>query len=302
MDARIWAMFWLFPGMAVSCSSSPQCEVDTDCPFPQVCLNNRCEGGLPDGGNGGESMPCTLNCPSGTSCTTERKESSTEMFCRDASGRKTGPARSYDEQGRLVAEYSYNQEGRLDGKINYYNEDGSVAMTGNYSNGKKQGTFTSYYPNGQKQSEVNYQNDVLDGPCKEWYENGNLQWEGQYKDGAYHGHWIYYYPSGNKEKEGDYNLNVQCGIWQFYYDSQSQCPSRTCQMESSGILIGFVECGQWLYYWPNGQKKAEGNYYGVTQEGKADRCGHWNEYDENGNVILSQDYNPCPDPLACETC
>ncbi|RME29669.1 MAG: hypothetical protein D6806_01060 [Deltaproteobacteria bacterium] len=300
--------------LAAGCSSGGsqvECETDKDCPWPKACIEGVCvggssgDGGTVDENTGSDTGPipdidCNLQCPAGTSCTSSGD--TLEMYCENGQGGKTGPARTYYPDGTLQAEYGYDENGQLHGDIATYYPDGTKASEGHFEHGKEHGTFTTYYPDGKKESEISYDNGVLQGPAKAWWPNGNLKYEGQFDQGMYAGHWIWYYESGNKEKEGDFVGGTECGPWTFYYDSATPCPANTCQVESTGHRQDGIECGAWQYFWPNGQKKAEGSYYGADQDGNAVKCGQWSEYDEAGTLMNTPVFDDCPAGGLCGSC
>lgn len=278
------------------------CGTDKDCPWPQACIDGICvggddggfDGGSDGGDGGGDEMQkdCDLDCPGSTSCIWDAQ--SLRMYCEDSSGNKVGPGRTYDENGNLFAEYSYNEDGQQNGDVTLYFEDGSVAATGHFTDGEEDGVFTSYYRNGEKESELTYVDGELEGPTRAWWPNNNLRYEGQYLNGLPSGPWIYYYESGNKEKEESYLGGILCGAWVSYYDDLSLCPDRTCQIDQQGARDGGFECGPWQCFWENGNPKADGSYFGVSSDGDALRCGPWTEYDQSGQVVESPPCDACP--------
>ena len=67
--------------------------------------------------------------------------------------------------------------------------DGSRG-TGSLKDGKLDGTVETYYENGQLREKGPFKDGVPDGPTEGYYENGQLWMKGTYKDGEKCGEWL----------------------------------------------------------------------------------------------------------------
>ncbi|MBW1808194.1 MAG: toxin-antitoxin system YwqK family antitoxin [Deltaproteobacteria bacterium] len=197
-------VFW-----TISCSSgsSSQCEIDEDCPYPQVCINNQCIGGNGDGGDGQDGGDdgvdrfdpnCTLNCPVGSQCIKDGDD----MWCEDGSGDKQGPYVERDINGNILIEGQY-EDGEKEGTWNYYDENGNKVREEHYVDGVVHGPYKTWYPDGSVMIEANYQNGLLHGPYKSWYQNGQVEMEGEYNQGSPCGFWTYYNEDGSIDHTSD---------------------------------------------------------------------------------------------------
>jgi formylglycine-generating enzyme required for sulfatase activity len=125
--------------------------------------------------------------------------------------------------------------------------------------------------------EVNQQSGKNDGTTKkieEKYANGKPRvisggWIG--KNGfVLHGKEMWYYEDGAKQYEAIYNNGVLEGT-ETYWDNQGKI-KWTREHTPYGISV-------WTNYWPNGRKRSESTWWGLTATGPA------TEWDSNGKVL-----------------
>jgi antitoxin component YwqK of YwqJK toxin-antitoxin module len=165
--------------------------------------------------------------------------------------------------------------GIYDGPIKDYWMDGTLQMTGNYSNYLEDGIFTYFYKNGNKCAIVNMSNGekLLKGwdqkgnkICKNgngefiWYHfsNNSIHFRGSYKNGRHDGLWEEFNLEGKKIEEFDYHKGILLNSW----DENGINPLvvegngkyvrhyRNGNIKSSGELVnGLVEGECISYYW-----------------------------------------------------
>tara|TARA_B100000315_G_scaffold242395_1_gene264513 strand:- start:45 stop:350 length:306 start_codon:yes stop_codon:yes gene_type:complete len=70
--------------------------------------------------------------------------------------------------------------------------------------GKWDGLITEWYENGQKSYEATYKDGEQDGLATWWYENGQKEYEGTYKNESQVGEWIYYKKDGTVREVKEY--------------------------------------------------------------------------------------------------
>ena len=147
----------------------------------------------------------------------------------------------YQSKGRL-------KNGKYDGKVNYWYEDGQIKTERIYKDGKLVSqTDYLYYENGQEFAELNYKDGKKDGKWTFWYKNGRKDEESYYKDGDLVNETIF-----------KYNYLTGQITGQSYKDGKKD--------------------GKWTKWYKDGEKKYEKNY----KDGKKD--GKWTEWDENGQI------------------
>lgn len=82
---------------------------------------------------------------------------------------------------------------------------------GSIKNGKWDGAVVTYWDNGQLWYKQNYKNGMLDGVFISYNENGQLFAKGNHKNGKKEGPWVYYNEDGTifKLMTGTYKDNVK---------------------------------------------------------------------------------------------
>ena len=187
----------------------------------------------------------------------------------DSTGVKNGKWTEYYENGRIKIEQHFTNE-----QINLEN----VANKNSY--GKKTKTFSLFYPNGKLRFALSYSNDKIEnGLFIEYYPSGKKKNSGNLKNELRNDKWTEFYESGIVKSSGHFSSGnyTGCGVVPFtaYYE---------------------YKIGEWNYYYPNGEIKANGIYkYGLKNietncEGGANiNCGvltnEWSFYSDNGKEI-----------------
>ncbi|MDG1260604.1 MAG: hypothetical protein P8H59_01880 [Flavobacteriales bacterium] len=88
-----------------------------------------------------------------------------DQICTTDSVAYTGYYRTYHSNGQSKALYHFN-EGRLDQGVFFYNEDGSLAITGFYKGNKPDGLWQSWDSKGNVVSSARYDRGKKTG---EWF-------------------------------------------------------------------------------------------------------------------------------------
>ncbi len=83
----------------------------------------------------------------------------------------SGTIVSFFVPGKLKSRQSF-YEGREEGFLYTYYEDGSKDTQRFYHRGEKDSVNTGWWPNGNLRFEYHFTNGVYEGDFKEWYENG----------------------------------------------------------------------------------------------------------------------------------
>ena len=78
------------------------------------------------------------------------------------------------------------------------NYHGGKKYEANYKDGKLDGLVVSWHENGQKHTEANYKDGKLDGLWVVWNENGQKAVEANYKDGKEEGLETQWHPIGHR--------------------------------------------------------------------------------------------------------
>ena len=95
----------------------------------------------------------------------------------------TGVADKRYENWQKLSRTNY-KDGRMEGLLTAWFENGDKEMEGYYKEGKLNGPYiSSWYSNGQKEEENNWKDGKLDGLWSVWYENGEKGSEAIYRNG-----------------------------------------------------------------------------------------------------------------------
>ncbi|MBU1213496.1 MAG: hypothetical protein KJ587_19850 [Alphaproteobacteria bacterium] len=78
----------------------------------------------------------------------------------------------YWPSGRLKSKFSYNNNDKLHGSHESWDESGQLWVKSNYNNGQLDGLYESWYVNGQPWIKCNYNNDKAHGLYETWHEDG----------------------------------------------------------------------------------------------------------------------------------
>jgi hypothetical protein len=104
--------------------------------------------------------------------------------------------KEYYESGMILREYSFNNNGMIEGEMKFYDEDGNLREVFNYQNGIKEGNSKVFFANGKLQAENFYSNDLRNGVSKTYHENGNLNNEIEFSKGKMNGFYNSFYDDG----------------------------------------------------------------------------------------------------------
>jgi antitoxin component YwqK of YwqJK toxin-antitoxin module len=109
-----------------------------------------------------------------------------------------GPARYYDESGRMIGKRSF-ANGDLHGVFEDYHPTGRVSATGRYVDGKLQGDYRSFYESGELQCVTPFVDDQEQGTEKCYHRNGRLRSKLFYEAGKPEGPDSSWYDNGALE-------------------------------------------------------------------------------------------------------
>lgn len=99
---------------------------------------------------------------------------------------REGVSLSYHANGKLAIEVPY-RNGKIDGVLRSYDENGNLHETIGYLEGEEEGYSTIYYANGKKKKREVYHQGILNGVSEDWDELGRLVRQIPYENGQIHG-------------------------------------------------------------------------------------------------------------------
>ena len=137
-------------------------------------------------------------------------------------GKKT----EYYDDDVIKAEYTL-LNGKINGLLKFYDENGNLQKTTNYVNGIATGKVIEYKENGEKNAEYSMSNDMKNGLLT-FYENDKISFTTNYKNDIKSGQFTnYFYDDKNGKlvlKEyGNYLNDEKNGTWRtFYIDGKNE--------------------------------------------------------------------------------
>jgi antitoxin component YwqK of YwqJK toxin-antitoxin module len=160
--------------------------------------------------------------------------------------------------GPFTSEATF-QDGRLHGIWTIKDSHGQNAVQWSFDNGTRSGTWTWWHPNGQKRLEATYVGGILTGDVLEWDRDGKIVNKNTFVDGKCVIKTVGWYTLGQKRYEGTY---LRC----------PNMPQATYDWWNSKIATSAIpptgpdlQHGTWTEWYPNGNKKTEGQYdHGVA--------------------------------------
>lgn len=225
-------------------------------------------------------------------------------------GKREGKYTYYSASDVVAKEENY-KNGMLNGKTIIYDENGNIDKEIEYRDGKMNGLYIEYYPNGKIDNSVMFVDDVMNGPFKKYYEsgqieisssvkngnqdgvrvifaeNGNKISEETYVNGEPEGRYCEYDENGKKKVEGDRSNRHWNGLVTYYENGIPVKGIYYFHGMDSGDRVWYDKEGHKIKdyvwpnrteYYPNGNKKNEGNY-----DRSGVRMDYYIEYYENGN-------------------
>jgi antitoxin component YwqK of YwqJK toxin-antitoxin module len=99
----------------------------------------------------------------------------------------------FNKSGEL---YSINDSGNFDGKAKVYIE-GNKTFEGNFKNGRLDGWVLNYYNDGTVKSKYFYVNGKIDKTEYRYHANGKKSFKGTWRNGIWYGNQYYYNENGN---------------------------------------------------------------------------------------------------------
>jgi uncharacterized protein len=221
-----------------------------------------------------------------------------------------GIHRIYDETGKVISGYIYNNygamlgkgiidnEGKKEGVWTYFDEQGNIKSNGTYVNNLEQGMWKFFFVNGKTEQTGVYKNGKADGAWKWFFNNGSIKREEEYYNGKEEGTYTEYDTTGELIASGTYFDGQKEGEW-FY---------KVGDYAEKGKFIGDLKDGKWQAFYSNGKLKYEGNYIQGNPDGehvfyynngKVKEINYyvmgisvksWKKFDENGILLITITY------------
>jgi antitoxin component YwqK of YwqJK toxin-antitoxin module len=199
-----------------------------------------------------------------------------------------------NDDNQVVREFNL-KDGKLDGKMVDYHENGEIKVISYWKNDQRNGTYQEWNENGQLENESNCLNDALNGPSKE-YKDGKLYREANYRNGLLYGIEKFYHSNGqlkskvnlvNGQEEGPFILYNERGIQIVklnYSNGIKNGAFEIANFDEYGNLNG-IETGYYIQDEIEGLViKKSANFNDTIQKGyykNGKRSGRFEEFDRN---------------------
>ena len=154
-------------------------------------------------------------------------------------GRAVNPYPPDNRQKWIEANF---KDGKPDGLLTSWYENGQKKHEENWKGGKKDGIWTGWWENGQKKYEQNFKDDKVDGLWTSWHEkNGQKSFEGTYKDDKEDGLLTSWYENGQKKLERNFKDGklMSAEAWK---PNGGKCPVTNLR-NGDGLMVLYDEDG-----------------------------------------------------------
>ena len=92
-------------------------------------------------------------------------------------------------------------------------EEGVISETGLLEDGKKDGRYEYFYLSGRVRMMETYSAGILEGPTETYFKNEQLADKGSYREGEWDVPYEAYWVRGWWAERGDWTLGDRCGDW-----------------------------------------------------------------------------------------
>ena len=92
-------------------------------------------------------------------------------------------------------------------------EEGMISESGVLEDGKKDGRYEYFYLSGRVRMTETYSAGLLEGPTETYFKNEQLADKGSYREGEWDGPYEAYWVRGWLAERGSWSLGERCGDW-----------------------------------------------------------------------------------------
>ena len=151
-----------------------------------------------------------------------------EVRATDGTWKKSGPFRSWHENGAPASQGSYRAD-TASGTWTHWYPDGALQARGCFLFGEREGVWIERLPDGSLDREASgvYEQGrkiddfLIDGSLEEVYSANRLRERVNYVDGLRHGPATTWFPNGSKRSEGEYVRGAKSGPWTYWNEDGS---------------------------------------------------------------------------------
>ena len=172
--------------------------------------------------------------------------------------------------GKKYQEYSYDENGKMNGIKKEYDIDGKLYFESTYEKGEQK-RFVYFDKNGKVIEDQVLKNNQT---FRIYYPTGELRGEGKNYKGDKDGLWTFYYKDGSIESKGEYDKGNRVGEFEWYH--------KNGQLSEISSYEDNIQSHYVKYYFSNGTLRKEGRIE------KDERVGPWKYYNEFGQIVSEE--------------
>ncbi len=170
---------------------------------------------------------------------------------------RQGTWRYWVNDGSKLKRVAIFVNGRLNGKLTQYNENGRLWKIWSYKNGIMEGPYKEFFDTKNRiiSSSGLYINGKREGTWTSYYKSSKVWKRGPYKNGELHGNYNQYYKSGRLWKTTNYSANKLQGSYTLFSDRNPSVKLLSGQYQNN------FRTGKWIYWYPDGKTINKAIYY-----------------------------------------
>lgn len=248
----------------------------------------------------------------------------TKVIGQFSNGERNGPYKKFNEYGALIESANYKDglydgelityyplgenyvkyrvpytEGKVEGTVRFYFENGNIKRELNFKNDEREGKTISYFINGEIETIEEFSAGVAVNTYTENHINGKRYKEGSFEEGEYSGVWKIYFMDGTLNSETTYKKGFKEGPYAHYdrdgklhyeytYKKGEIIAYKFYDKQGAVITEAKKQGGAFLYkgHSPNGKLTSQGTYN--ISGGKV---GDWKFYSDNGVLEVEEKLN-----------
>ncbi|MCG3164314.1 MAG: hypothetical protein POELPBGB_00068 [Bacteroidia bacterium] len=207
----------------------------------------------------------------------------------------------YYAAGYLHSKGNFDNEGKKQGKWEYYYPANRIKTTGFYKDDVPQGEYAIYYENGKLKETGTFNAGKAEGMVVSYYATGVKSFEGKFKDDLKEGRAATYYRTGILKEEAEYTAGKLNGFNKTYYatgelkddfknandkyEGKFKRYHSNGKLEVEGNFVNGEKEGEWTWYYEDGQTEKKVNFKAGKENGK------YISYFKNGLLQEESEYS-----------
>lgn len=154
----------------------------------------------------------------------------------------------YDEEETIIKEMYFLLNGKANGEVRRFDEEGNLVLIGHLQDDQKNGLFVDLDPkSGDTLRIIPFVGNIRSGESKSFFPGGKLKQTSTYSDNQLEGLVTTYYESGQIRDKTNFRNNKPNGLSETFYESGKQASKvNFSEGRYDGLFEEFTESGQIL--------------------------------------------------------